>query len=188
MPLKGPPDCDHQARPVNAKTVSTAALIAAGVMVASGLAAKWEGFAAKPYRDPANIVSWCYGETQGNPLLVYTKSQCGDLLRERMTRDYAPRIIACVPQLQTMPVEQGRFIYGALIDASYNAGWAAVCRSPMAANVRAGRLEAACDSFTGWYVTAQKRHNGKRVGKPFLLKGLVNRRADERRVCRKGLI
>jgi GH24 family phage-related lysozyme (muramidase) len=95
-----------------------------------------------------------------------------------MQRDYAPRIAECLPE-----IVENRFVFGALIDASYNAGPVAVCRSPMAQLIKVGRVADACNRLPSWYVTAQRRVNGKRVGKPFLLNGLVNRRKDERRVC-----
>lgn len=171
-------------RPPKKSGAGLAACIAAACLVAAPLAAKWEGFAPKVYRDPAGIPTWCYGETEKlkkDPSYIYSKTECMGLLRERMARDYAPRIAQCLPEIIA-----NRFIFGALIDASYNAGWAAVCRSPMARLIKAGQLVPACNALPSWYVTAQKRVNGKRVGKPFLLKGLVNRRNDEKAVCLKG--
>lgn len=164
----------------------TAAAIAAAVLIASGLAAKWEGYASKQYKDPAGIPTWCYGETEKlkkDPTYIYSKSECMDLLRQRMKADYAPRIAECLPE-----IVNNRYVFGALIDASYNAGWAAVCRSPMAQNIKAGKIKDACMIMPSWYVTATHRVNGKRVGKPFLLQGLVNRRKDERDTCLLGSV
>lgn len=166
------------------KATATAAAIAAAVAIAAPIAARWEGFSGKVYKDPVGIPTYCYGETEmlrHDPTHIYAKTECMDLLRKRMARDYAPKIAECLPE-----VAPNRFIFGALIDASYNAGPLAVCRSPMARLVRAGQLTAACKALPNWYVTAQRRVNGKRVGKPFLLKGLVNRRKDERGVCLQG--
>jgi lysozyme len=159
-----------------------AACIAAACLIAAPLATNWEGLVPRARPDPANIPTVCFGETENvDPSRIYSKSECAVLLRQRMARDYAPRIAACLPE-----IVPNRFIFGALIDASYNAGWAAVCRSPMARLIKAGQLRQACNALPSWYVTAQRRVNGKRVGKPFLLKGLVNRRTDERAVCLKG--
>lgn len=163
---------------------TAAACIAAACLVAAPLAQRWEGFAPKVYKDPANISTWCYGETKvklsQDPNFIYSKDQCAVLLRQRMARDYAPKILHCIPQLG---VAERRNVFAALIDASYNAGPDAVCRSPMALQIKANHWLSACSALPSWYVTATKRINGKRVGKPFVLKGLVNRRNDEKRVC-----
>lgn len=158
-----------------------AACIAAACAIAAPLAAKWEGYSPTVYSDSANVKTYCYGETEmlrHDPSHIYAKTECMDLLRQRLQRDYAPKIAACLPE-----IAPNRFVFGALIDASYNAGPVAVCRSPMAQLIKVGRVSAACDRLPSWYVTAQRRVNGKRVGPPFLLNGLVNRRKDERRVC-----
>lgn len=176
---------DNAPPPVTGKQAVTAAMIAAAVAVAAPIATKWEGYAPKVYRDPAGIPTWCYGETEAklsqDPSYIYSKDQCATLLRRRMQRDYAPVIARCLPE-----IGPNRFIFGALVDASYNAGPMAVCRSPMAASIKAGELARACEALPHWYITARKRVNGKRVGRPFLLNGLVNRRKDERRVCLTG--
>jgi GH24 family phage-related lysozyme (muramidase) len=172
-----------------------AACIAAACLIAAPIAARWEGFAPKVYRDPANIATYCFGETENvDPSRIYSKSECAALLRDRMARDYAPRIAACLPE-----IVGNRFIFGALIDASYNAGWKGVCSSPMAALVKAGELTKACNALPGWYVTARYRGKARPAAamkaagwnwtgttwrKTF--RGLVNRRNDEKAVCLQG--
>jgi lysozyme len=102
------------------------------------LAAKWEGYSPTVYKDSAGIPTYCYGETEmlrHDPAHIYAKTECMALLRSRMQRDYAPKIAACLPE-----IVGNRFVFGALIDASYNAGPIAVCRSPMAQLIRAGRV------------------------------------------------
>lgn len=158
-----------------------AAAIAAAVAVAAPLAMKWEGYAAKPYLDPAKIKTGCFGETEDPAYLedrIYSRSECGAQLRKRLAQDYAPRIAACLPEIVS-----NRFVFGALLDASYNAGPLAVCRSRMAESIRAGNLEAGCKGLDGWYVTARNRQTGVRVK----LRGLVNRRRDEMRACLAGV-
>lgn len=179
------PDDQEDQKKSNSGRVLAAA-IAAGVAVAVPIAAKWEGYAPKTYKDPAGIPTWCFGETEKlkkDPSYIYSKSECMGLLRDRMKADYAPRIAACIPEVAQgdRPNE-----FGALIDASYNAGWAGVCKSPMKTDIRTGNWVTACNRLPSWYVTAQRRVNGKRVGKPFLLKGLVSRRNDEKKVCLTG--
>lgn len=150
-----------------------AAAIAAACVVVAPFTASFEGEVKHPYRDPAGILTWCYGQTQGKPELVYTHSQCGDMLRKDLTTKYAPKVIACMPQLQAV---ERRNMFAALIDASYNAGPGAVCKSRMAIAVRAGRWVAACNAFPGWYVTARGRR----------FPGLVRRRLAEKALCLRG--
>jgi GH24 family phage-related lysozyme (muramidase) len=173
-----------------------AACIAAACLVAAPLATKWEGFSSKVYRDPANIATYCYGETENvDPSRIYGKDECAVLLRKRMARDYAPRIAACLPE-----IVGNRFIFGALIDASYNAGWAGVCSSPMAALIKVGQLAKACSALPGWYVTARYRGKWRPPEKMRAagwhwtgtvwrktFQGLVNRRGDEKAVCLRDL-
>jgi lysozyme len=147
------------------------AAIAAACLVAAPLTAAFEGLRTKPYLDPAGIQTVCYGETE-REMRVYTADECGSLLRQRLAKDYAPKVLACLPQ-----VADRKAVFAALIDASYNAGPKAVCNSRMATSIRAGQWRAACDGFSGWYVTAK----GKR------LPGLVRRREAERNLCRSGL-
>lgn len=157
---------------------AVALAIAAACAVCVPLTARKEGLELKPYRDPAAILTWCYGETQGKPLAVYTKDECGALLRRRMARDYAPKVLNCLPALAAA---DRRNEFAALIDAAYNAGPVAVCRSPMVARMRAGQWTAGCAAFVGWYETARNRRTGKRIR----LRGLVIRRADEKALCLK---
>jgi hypothetical protein len=73
--------------------------------------------------------------------------------------------------------------FGALLDASYNAGWAAACKSRMAVSFRAGDWAQGCAGFKGWYVTARNRTTGQRI----MLKGLVRRRDAEAATCSSAL-
>jgi lysozyme len=157
-----------------------------------------EGERLRPYRDPANIVTWCYGETQGRPQARYTSDQCAALLDQRLARDYAPKIVGCMPEL----ADQRRVkVFAALLDAAYNAGPGAVCSSPMKAYVRAGQFSAACAAFYDWFTTA--RYRGKpqpaaamiRSGWQWdgrawrkTLPGLVTRRSKEARLCMDGAV
>jgi len=159
------------------KTQKGAAAIAAAVPIAAMLAVQFEGYAPKLYKDPAGIPTYCYGETQllkHDPSHIYAKTECMDLLRKRMQRDYAPKIAACLPE-----VAPNRNPFGALIDASYNAGWAAACRSPMARSFNLGDRTGGCSAFKGWYISARNRTTDQRI----YLKGLINRRNAEAKVC-----
>lgn len=176
-PPPPPPPVERRAEKSGA---GIAAIIAAAVLVCIPLTATSEGERLRPYRDPAHIVTWCDGETQGRPKGAYSSAECRAMLQNRLARDYAPGIAECLPQL----ADPRRIkIFAAFLDASYNAGIAAVCKSRMAASVRAGRLEQACAGFIGWYVTARDRRTGARIQ----LRGLVIRRAREAALCREGV-
>ena len=162
------------------RNAAAPAIIAAAVLVAAPLATQFEGYRGKAYLDPAHILTVCYGETEGvDPSRIYSQDECATKLRARLAKDYAPRLAQCLPQL----VDRRRVnVFGALLDASYNAGWAAVCRSRMAVAIKAGDWRQACLLIDGWYVTARDRRSGARIALP----GLVTRRKKERDVCLRG--
>jgi lysozyme len=182
--------------PAASKTPPKApALISAAGLIAVPLATQFEGYRGKAYLDPASILTQCYGETEGvDPSRIYSRDECAAKLRARMAKDYAPAILACLPQLDM----DHRYVFGALLDASYNAGpgnpakpkSGGVCNSPMAGRIRVGDWAGACPAFVapghvgrlavhGWYTTAKDRKTGVRRELP----GLVNRRKAEARTC-----
>lgn len=165
-------------------TAGVLAIAAAVGIAAPQLTEPSEGFARRPYYDPAHIKSGCYGETEDPAYLedrIYSKSECGAQLRKRLARDYAPRVLTCLPQLID---GRRRNVFAALLDAAYNAGPQAVCASRMARSIRVNDWRGACNGLPGWYVTARNRRTGIRVELP----GLVRRRNAEASVCRQGLV
>lgn len=161
-----------------------AAACGAAALACIALTTSSEGFLPKAEPDPAHILTGCYGErvdmSDLDPDKVYSQSECAVRLRHRLASQYAPALARCLPQL----LDKRRVnAFGALLDAAYNAGPVAVCRSPMATGVRSDNWAAACAGFNGWYVTATDRRTGRRVQ----LGGLVTRRAKEASLCRKGV-
>lgn len=159
------------------------AAIAAAAAIAAPLAASFEGYAPRAYKDPAGIPTYCYGETQMlkyDPSHIYAQTECMDLLRHRMAQAFAPKLLQCVPAFIDI---RYRYEFGALLDASYNTGTGAACRSPMAVAFNHGQWAQGCRNFNGWYVTAHDRRTGQRIA----LKGLVRRRGAESSTCMKGL-
>jgi lysozyme len=152
------------------------AAILAAVGVASTLTEPSEGLRLRPYYDPAMIRSYCFGETENVEERLYSKEECASRLRARMARDYAPAILGCVPAFAD---PKRRNAFAASIDASYNAGSLAFCRSPMAKAFNAGRWTEGCAAFKGWYVSARNRRTGVRT----VLPGLVKRRNAEAALC-----
>lgn len=171
------PPQDEQ--PGLSKAQKGAAAIALAVPIAAALAMQFEGWLPKAKPDPAGIPTYCYGETQlihYDPSRIYDQNECAALLRKRLATSYAPLILKCVPSLTGH-----QYPFGALLDASYNAGAGAACKSPMAQEFRSGQWQAGCNHFPGWRVTAVNRKTGQRI----YLKGLARRRIAERLVCLK---
>lgn len=152
-----------------------AAAVGAAVLVIAPITAAQEGYVRKASPDPAGYSTFCFGErvnlARGDPSRIYSRDECMARLRARMATSYAPQVLKCLPELVD---RSRRNVFAALIDAAWNAGPGAVCSSPMAAKIRAGRWTAACDSFVGWRVTARG----------VTYRGLVRRRRDvERPLC-----
>lgn len=151
------------------------AAIAAAVLLAVPLTSAFEGLRTHPYADPIGKRTVCYGDTEVR-MRVYSADECGAMLRSRLAKDYAPHLLNCIPQLASKPSE-----FAALLDASYNAGWLAVCNSNLAVNARKGAVGHVCAELASWYTTALDRRSGKRRTLP----GLVRRRQAEAALCRK---
>jgi lysozyme len=124
-------------------------------------------------------VTYCYGQTDEFGTVKvgtkFTKQECDEKLAESLPK-YLDKVGQCVTR--PMPVKA----MAALVDASYNAGPAAVCRSPMVAKINAGDIKGGCEAFKGWYV----RSDGQ------VRKGLVARRSgidsrkSEMELCLEG--
>jgi len=147
---------------------------AVGVMIAAAVAAvtpmtsAFEGTRLKPYRDPVGVETVCTGETQV-AMHPYTVEQCADMLRKDLSQKYASAVIACTPDVATRINT-----FAAAIDAAYNAGPGAYCRSPMADHFRARQWQQGCEAFRGWHV--------------YGLPGLARRRDAESSLCMKDLV
>lgn len=167
----------------NQKAGIASAAIAAAVAVAAPIAQRWEGYSGKAYLDPVKVLTQCYGETRDiDPSMIYSKDQCAVKLRARMARDYAPVLAKCMPAFVGPDWRRHTNVYGALIDASYNAGPERVCIR-FAPVVNAGGLKTACNALPTWMISARDRKTGVRK----VYQGLINRRNDEKRTCLRGL-
>src|ERR1041385_7505968 len=111
----------------------TPALIAAAVLLVAPLTASFEGYVPTPAPDPVGIPTFCHGErvdqTQIEAGRIYSREECMERLRRRLSAEYAPPILACLPQLND---RKRLYVFAALIDASWNAGPKNVCASRMA--------------------------------------------------------
>lgn len=142
----------------------------------------WEGTDLVAKRDPIGTghpLTYCNGLTSADGKVKngqrFTPAQCNKLLAPTLEKYWA-KIDPCIKV--NLPVKTS----AALLDASFNAGPAAVCRSPMLAKMNAGDIRGGCEAFVGWYV----RSDGK------VRRGLVARRQGdtrkgEKQLCLEGL-
>ena len=155
---------------MNRHQITGAAALA--IAICAPITAASEGTILHAYWDPAHVATECTGETKGVQWGVqFTPEQCRAKLIWRLQHDFAPPIQGCVPGLTTHTQP-----FVASLDAAYNAGPGAFCRSPMAKAFNAGRWQQGCEQFIEWRVTAKGR----------TLPGLVARRLKEARICLKG--
>jgi GH24 family phage-related lysozyme (muramidase) len=146
--------------------------------VAFPLVAKWEGKANTAYLDEiASPPIWtvCYGETNGvGPGDSYTDAECQAMLERQLLRYRAG-----LHEYFTVETIRDRLTPerdAAYVSLAYNVGIRGAGRSTATRRLNAGRIAAGCTAI-GWWNRA-----GGRV-----IRGLVNRRADEVRLCMKGL-
>jgi len=90
-----------------------------------------------------------------------------------LTQDFGPAVVACVPALGR-PERKHQLMASMLL--SYNIGKSAFCRSTVARRFNAGDIRGGCDAMLMW------RFAGGRE-----VRGLLNRRRDERRICLEGV-
>lgn len=166
------------------KTIAT--IGGAGGVIACCVAftPQWEGMKTVASRDKIGTghpVDYCYGQTdEFGKVKVgtrFTKKQCGKKLAESLPK-YLAKIDPCVK----VPVAPKTM--ASLLDASYNAGPAAVCKSPMVAKMNAGNIRGGCEAFNGWYVRSA---GTVRKGLIARRSGIGDGRKSERDLCLEGL-
>lgn len=162
---------------VVAKSVVAAGFTAAIVTATVPFLTKWEGtdLVAKPDMiGTGHPLTYCHGATAVDGSVrsgeKFTPAQCDALLAKSLPK-YLHPLQACIKE--AVPVK----IMAAALDASYNAGPLAVCRSAIVSKINAGDLTGACNAFKGWYIRASGR----------VVKGLINRRVDEKKLCLEGV-
>lgn len=168
--------------------MKTSHKVAAGAGSAGVIAATiaflpaWEGMdtvAKKDMIGTGHPVTYCYGQTdefgQVKEGTRFTKKQCDELLAKSLPK-YLAKIEPCIK----VPLPDKT--KAALLDAAYNAGPAAVCRSPMVAKMNKGDLVGGCNAFTGWYV----RSDGV-VRRGLLARRGGDGRKGEKQLCLEGV-
>lgn len=140
--------------------------------LAVGLVGGWEGMKTVAYRDIVGVPTVCFGETRGVEMGDrYTVEECQVMLGDALM-EFEAGIRRCLTNPDAIPEKS----YVAFLSLSYNIGVGAFCSSTVVRRANAGNIEGACEAIVMW-----NRAGGK------VVQGLVNRRADERRICLEGV-
>lgn len=142
--------------------------LSAAVALAGGyLVAPWEGKVNSTYVDPIGIITSCYGHT--GPELKsgqkFTDEQCLNQLAKDLTVAQKG-----VQNLVTVPLNA--YQEAALISFTYNAGAGNLRTSTMLRKFNSGDYKGGCTQLLNWVYAGGRK-----------LAGLVNRRADEYKMC-----
>lgn len=151
------------------------AATAAAIYIAAPIIELVEGVEYKPYMDIAGIPTVCAGIT--GPDVVwgkkYSAKECRKLL-EKHIQIHGKYVQDAV----TYPISPET--RAALISFSYNVGGSAMRKSTAVRLINQGKIEQGCKSLGMWNKITK---NGKKV----VVKGLVNRRNEEIKLCLSGV-
>lgn len=170
--------------------MSTAKKVGGGslavIAAATTILTVWEGtdlVAKKDMIGTGHPLTYCHGQvdTSGKVKVgqVFKPAQCGDILADSLPKYLTP-LEKCVKV--KLPVKT----MAALLDAAYNAGPAAVCRSPMVKKINAGDVEGGCRAFKGWYVRSDGKERRGLVARRSGLPG--DKRVNEMQLCLEGWV
>lgn len=141
-------------------------LAIAAILLAASIIKPWEGKENKPYRDVVGVLTVCYGHTGKDiEMRNYTDSECDALLHADMKTANAA-VNRCITRPIAIHIE------AALTSAAFNIGDKVVCGSGLQRKANAGDIAGACAELDRWVYAKGRK-----------IKGLVNRRAAERRMC-----
>jgi lysozyme len=139
---------------------------------AIALVGAWEGLRLTAYRDVIGVPTVCYGETYGVKMGdKHTKVECNAMLL-RSLKKHEAGMRKCLKNPDAIPGKS----YVAFVSLTYNIGVAGFCRSTARKRLDREDVKGACDAAT-WF----KKAGGRTI------RGLVNRRAAEHRLCLEGL-
>lgn len=140
--------------------------------MAVALVGGFEGLRTIAYPDIVGVPTVCFGETRGVKLGDrYTVDECKTMLGDALA-EFETGMRRCLKAPDSIPAKP----YVAFLSLSYNIGTGAFCGSTVARRANAGDIRGACEAVTAW------NKAGGRV-----VKGLTNRRAEERALCLEGL-
>jgi lysozyme len=160
------------AKMTTSRKVGIGAATGAVLAAAGALITPWEGIYTKPYYDIVGVKTVCIGATAAEGVDLnrdYTIAECKAMLVKSLPK-YDDGIRKCVTR--DMPDS----VRIAMISATYNIGIGGFCKSTMRARINLGDYRGACEALLMW-----NRAGGR------VVKGLDNRRRDERKVCLQGI-
>ncbi|RUV65853.1 glycoside hydrolase [Mesorhizobium sp. M1A.F.Ca.IN.022.02.1.1] len=183
-----------RARAAVAAVMAMAAVITGGVRYINGvpddvvlasdyLVTPWEGEVLKAYLDripKPPVWTICAGDTQNvKPGMIETPAGCKARLERRMTKEFRPALIKCIPGFNKAPIA-----WRAMMDSlAWNIGTGAACRSNAAEFGKRQLWHASCVAATAF---------NKAGGRVII--GLVKRRTNgdatrigEGELCVSGL-
>lgn len=151
------------------------AATAAAIYIAAPLIELVEGVENKPYMDIAGIPTVCAGITGPDVVWgkTYSNRECRNLL-EKHIQIHGKHVQNAV----TYPIAPET--RAALISFSYNVGGSAMSKSTAVKLINQGKIEQGCKALGLWNKATV---NGKKV----VVKGLVNRRNEEIKLCLSGI-
>jgi len=154
------------------KTGSSRLKKSAAVMaVAVAMVGGYEGLKLVAYRDIVGVPTVCFGETRGVQMGDrYTLEECQVMLGSALV-EFETGMRKCLTSPDAIPDKP----YVTFLSLSYNIGTGAFCKSTVARKANAGDIVGACNAIPMW------NKAGGRV-----VQGLVNRRAEEQRICLEG--
>jgi len=156
---------------VNSRLAVAGALTAAGIL-AVAVVAKHEGVRTRAYRDVVGVPTVCFGETRGVKMGdQYTLAECKEMLGKALL-EFEAGMVKCLRNPAAVPDK----VYVAMLSFSYNVGTYAACKSSVFRALNAGDWRTACNRLPLW-----SRAGGR------VIKGLVKRRDDERKLCLEGI-
>lgn len=144
----------------------SSALATTGMFVA-----QHEGLVLGSYIDPVGILTSCYGHT-GKELKLnqkFTESQCLDQLAEDLSKHDKE-------MMKHIKVPMSDEEHAAYLSFSYNVGVGNFKSSTLLKFLNKEKRVEACNQLTNWVFAKGKK-----------LKGLVNRREEEKNLCLSGL-
>lgn len=151
------------------------AVTAAAIYIAAPLIELVEGVENKPYIDIAGVKTVCAGITGPDVVWgkTYSNRECRNLL-EKHIKIHGKYVENAV----TYPIAPET--RAALISFSYNVGGSAMRKSTAVRLINRGKVEQGCKALGLWNKATV---NGRKV----VIKGLVNRRNEEIKLCLSGL-
>lgn len=138
--------------------------------LAAAIITPWEGTKLYSYQDAVGVWTICAGHTgTAGPNQLATPEQCDRLLKSDMGV-----ALAAVDRVIDTPLPDKT--KAAFVSFTFNVGAGNLQSSTLARKANAGDLVGACKELSRWVYAGGQR-----------LRGLVNRRAEERAICLEGV-